>query len=310
MALQIKKAVKHDAKLRMSIAGPSGAGKTWTALTLAEELADGKPVLVVDTERGSASKYADIFNFDVIELESFSPTFYIEAIKLAEANGYSVLILDSLSHAWNGIGGLLELVDSIAKRKYGGNSFAAWKDATPLQNQLIDAITRANVHVIATMRSKQEYALEKDERTGKTSPKKVGMAAIQRDGMEYEFDVAVDMDVDNAMIVQKSRCPQLSGQVIAKPGADVARVLKSWLSGAPAPAPAERPTSAPTAITSQEVKEVYDECVNAGMCSNKPGFYNYASTVLGLNVNHDNVMALTHDQLNELRGSLIEEKVS
>lgn len=236
MAIQIKKAVKYDSKLRLSIAGPSGSGKTYTGLTLAHALADGKGVCVIDTERGSASKYADIFpEFDVVELDTFSPAIYVEAIKVVEEAGYGVLVIDSLSHAWNGVGGLLEIVDGIARRKYQGNTFAAWKDATPLQNQLIDTLTRANLHIIVTMRSKQEYVLEKDERTGKTQPKKAGMAPIQRDGLEYEFDVAVDMDIDNTMIVQKSRCSALAGQIVPKPGPDVAEILKSWLQGAPAP---------------------------------------------------------------------------
>lgn len=298
MALQIKKAVKYGSKLRMSISGPSGAGKTWTALTLATELADGKRVLVVDTERGSASKYADVFDFDVIELDTFSPATYVEAIKLAADNDYGVVVIDSLSHAWNGTGGLLEIVEQIAKRKYNNNTYAAWKDATPLQNQLIDAITRSPLHVIATMRSKQEYALEKDERTGKTSPKKLGMAPVQRDGMEYEFDVAVDMDIDNTMIVQKSRCSALSGQVISKPGADVAETLKAWLSGAPAPEPL---------LT---VKQVYEACYAANVCTNKSSFYAYACAILSENVSQDNVMALSQKQLKTLLDAAVEDKAS
>lgn len=300
MALQIRKAVKYDSKLRMSIAGPSGSGKTWTSLALATVLAGDKSVLVVDTERGSASKYADSFEFDVIELDTFSPATYVEAIKLAEENGYGVLVIDSLSHAWNGTGGLLEIVDGIARRKYSGNTFAAWKDATPLQNQLIDAITRANLHIIVTMRSKQEYILEKDERTGKTQPKKAGMAPIQRDGLEYEFDVAVDMDIENTMIVQKSRCPELSGQIISKPGANVAELLKAWLQGAPAPTPR-------TLLT---VKGVYEACLKSGVCTSKPSFYAYVSSVIGANISQDNVMQLSQSQLQELLDASREDKAS
>jgi nucleoside-triphosphatase THEP1 len=233
------KAVKFDSKLRMSIAGPSGSGKTWTSLTLATALANGGNVAVVDTERKSASKYADSFAFDVMELDTYHPQQFIDAIHEAEAAGYAVLVIDSLSHAWNGTGGLLEVVDAIAKRKNTTNTFIAWKDATPIQNALIDAITRSSLHIICTMRAKQEYAVETVN--GKATPKKIGMAPIQRDGMEYEFDVAADMDIDNNLIIQKSRCPALSGQVIAKPDSQVADVLKSWLSGVPVamPTPAE-----------------------------------------------------------------------
>ncbi len=230
--MQFKRAVKAESFLRMALAGPSGSGKTYTALAIAEALAAGKRVAVLDTERGSASKYSDLFPFDVIELDTFHPDRYVEVIHAAEEGGYGVLVIDSLSHAWNGTGGLLELVEAIAKRK-GGNTYAAWAEATPIQNRLIDAITRARLHVIVTMRSKQDYILEKDERTGKTSPRKVGMAPIQRDGMEYEMDVAGDLDHDNTLIIQKSRCPALSGRNFTKAGADVANILTEWLRGEP-----------------------------------------------------------------------------
>lgn len=234
------KAVKRDAKLRLSIAGPAGAGKTWTALTLATGLAEGAPIALIDTERGSASKYADVFSFDVMELDTFHPDNFVKGIHEAEAAGYAVLVIDSLSHAWNGTGGLLEIVENIAKRKNSTNTFTAWKDATPIQNRLIEAITSARLHIIVTMRSKQEYVIESVN--GKSVPRKVGMAPIQRDGFEYEFDVAVDMDIDNTLIVQKSRCPALTGAVIAKPDGKVAQTLKAWLhSDVPALPPAEKP---------------------------------------------------------------------
>ncbi|MBK9292826.1 MAG: ATP-binding protein, partial [Bacteroidetes bacterium] len=230
-----KPAVKHESKLRLAIAGPSGSGKTYSALAIGTAL--GKTA-VVDTEHGSAAKYADRFPFDVLEMEApFHPDRFVEAIAAAANAGYEVLIIDSLSHAWNGAGGLLEIVDQIAKRMKTANSFAAWKDATPIQNALIEAIVGARIHIIATMRSKQEYVLEQVERNGRTinQPKKVGMAPVQRDSMEYEFDVYLDMTIENDAIVQKTRCPALSGQVINKPGTQLATILREWLSGAPAP---------------------------------------------------------------------------
>ncbi len=232
-----KKATKFTSKLRMALAGPSGSGKTFTALLLAHGLADGKRVAVIDTERGSASKYADIFpEFDVTELDSFHPNNYVAAIREAEETGYAVLIIDSLSHAWNGPGGLLEIVEQITKRNQNKSSFNAWGEATPLQNRLIDAITRSKMHIICTMRTKTEYVIEQNER-GRSAPRKVGTAPVQRADVEYEFDVYVDMDIDNTMIVQKSRCPALSGQIISKPSASVAETLLTWLQGVPAPEP-------------------------------------------------------------------------
>lgn len=229
--MTFQKAVKHESKLRLAITGPSGAGKTYTALNIAKYLAG--PVAFLDTEHGSASKYADIFEFDVMELQPpYHPDRFGEAIRDAAAAGYKVIILDSLTHAWSGTGGMLDLVDQIGKRM-GGNSFAAWKDATPIQNRLIESIVGAPIHVIATMRSKQDYAQEKDDR-GKTVVKKVGMAAQQREGFEYEFDVVIDLDIDHNGIVNKSRAPVLADRVIAKPGREVADMLNEWLKGAPA----------------------------------------------------------------------------
>ncbi len=225
-----QKAIKRNAKLRLSIQGPSGSGKTYTALSIATNLNAGK-VAVVDTEHGSASKYADLFDFDVMELKApYHPDNYVNAIAEAAKAGYGVVVLDSLTHAWKGEGGILELVTEIAKRKYGGNTYAAWNDATPIQKRLIESIVGSSIHVIATMRSKMEYVQEKDER-GKSSIRKVGMAPEQRDDMPYEFDVVLDMNTDNEAIVSKTRCPELTGKLIAKPGKQVAETLAKWLIG-------------------------------------------------------------------------------
>ena len=234
------RAMKTDAKLRLALAGPPGSGKTFSALTLAHALADGQGVALIDTEHGSASKYADLFPpFDCVNLETFHPDLYVEAIKAAERAGYAVLIIDSLSHAWNGKGGLLELVDGIARRSKSGNTYVAWGEATPIQNRLIDTLLAAKLHIIATMRSKMEYAQEKDEQTHRTVIRKLGLAPIQRDGVEYEMDIVGDLDIDHTLFIQKSRCPALSGAIIPRPGPDLATILRSWLSGAP-PAEVER----------------------------------------------------------------------
>lgn len=226
------KATKHQAKLRLALIGPSGSGKTYSALAIASSL--GKKIAVIDTERGSASLYSDKFNFDVCELESFNPLEYVRAIDEAGNAGYDVLVIDSLSHAWSGKDGALEQVDQAATRSQSKNSFAAWREVTPLHNQLVDSILGAHCHVIVTMRAKTEYALEKDEKTGKTMPRKIGMAPIQRDGLEYEFTVVGDMDLQNNLIISKTRCSALNNKVYNKPGKDVANTLLSWLNdGAP-----------------------------------------------------------------------------
>jgi len=238
-----KKAVKTSAKLRLAIAGPSGSGKTYTALRVACALVPGGKVAVLDTEHGSASKYADLFDFDADNLEPpFHPNRYAAAIADAGKAGYDVLILDSISHAWMGKGGLLEEVDKVVARQRTANSYTAWKDITPIHQAFIEAILQAPMHIIATMRSKQDYVLETDDK-GKTRPKKVGMAPVQRDGMEYEFDVVLEMDAQNRGIVAKTRCPALAGEVLDKPGEDLASTLREWLTGA---APPSRPEQVPT----------------------------------------------------------------
>lgn len=229
-ALAFQKATKRQSKLRLALAGPAGSGKTYTGLLLAHGLAKGGSVAVIDTERGSASKYSDLWPFDVLELGDHHPERYIEAIHAAEQAGYAVLVIDSLSHAWMGNHGALSLVDDAAKRSQSSNTFGAWRDVTPLHNQLVDAMLASRLHLIATLRSKQDYVQEKDDR-GKTVVRKVGMAPIQRDGMEYEFDVFAALDADNTLIVGKTRCSALSGLVVNRPGEDIAERLLAWVEG-------------------------------------------------------------------------------
>lgn len=236
-----QKAVKREAKLRLAIAGPSGSGKTYTALAIGTAL--GGKVAVIDTEHGSAAKYADLFEFDTLPIgpgamlpdgspspfQNYHPQNFVKGIGMAIEAGYDAVILDSLSHAWNGTGGVLDIVEQASKR-FKGNSYAGWQEGTPAHNALIEGVVSANCHIIATMRSKQEYILV--ERNGKQAPQKVGMAPVQRDGFEYEFDVFMDMDIENNAIVSKTRCPALTGAVISKPGRELAETLREWLSGA------------------------------------------------------------------------------
>jgi hypothetical protein len=223
------KALKTDARLRLALMGPSGAGKTLTSLHLAQDL-DAGPIALIDTERGSASKYADQFDFDVLELDSFHPEHYIDAIHAANEGDYGALIIDSLSHAWAGKGGALELVDEAARKMKSSNTFAAWRDVTPLHHRLLDAILGTDCHVIATLRSKMENIQDKDEK-GRILIRKVGLQAVQREGVEYEFDVVGEMDLDHVLTITKSRCPSLADRVFSNPNGEVSAELKDWLQG-------------------------------------------------------------------------------
>lgn len=226
------RATKHESYLRMALIGPTGSGKTFSALSIATGL--GERIAVIDTERGSARKYSDRFSFDVLELESFAPTTYVEAITLAVIDGYDVVIVDSLSHAWIGKDGALEQVDRAAKR--GGNSFAGWRDVTPQHNALVDALLGCRAHLIGTMRSKTEYVIEEDAR-GKKVPRKIGMAPIQRDGVEYEFDVVAELTIDHNLCVTKTRMSELDGLVERNPGRALGQQILQWTRVEKAPEP-------------------------------------------------------------------------
>jgi hypothetical protein len=246
--MSFKKATRANAWARLGLVGPAGSGKTMTGLRVAHGL--GSRIAVIDTERGSASLYAGErgLAFDVLELESYEAEKFIQAIAQAEQAGYDVLIIDSLSHAWAGKGGILEFVDKAAKRS-GGGSFSGWRDATPLHNQLVDAILGAKLHIICTLRSKVEHVIE--QVNGRTQVRKVGLQPVQRDGLEYEFTVVGDVTQDHELIITKTRAAWLKDQIIREAGEDLGRQLAAWLSdGIPAPV-TTAPSSAKAATAAQ-----------------------------------------------------------
>ena len=183
-----QKATRVKTKARIGLVGTAGSGKTYSALQLA--IGMGGKIAVIDTEHGSASIYTHLGDYDVATIAPpFTTKKYLDLI--AEAGKeYDILIIDSLSHAWAGTGGLLEEVD---KRGGSGNKFAAWRDVTPMHNALIDAMLQSPAHIIATMRSKTEYIIEENDK-GKKVPRKIGMAPVQREGLDFEFSLVFDID--------------------------------------------------------------------------------------------------------------------
>lgn len=228
----IRKAERKKAKLRLGLAGPSGAGKTYSALKLAFGL--GGKIGLIDTEHGSGDLYAHLGDYDIIPLEApYTVAKYLEAIKTFEDADYNTIIIDSLTHAWSGDGGLLDKQGKIADK--GGNSYAAWRNVTPEHNSLVDAMLQSHCHIVATMRSKTEYVLETNDK-GKQVPKKVGMAPIQRDGMEYEFTVFLDIAVSHTATTSKDRTGLFDGSFF-KISEDTGVTLLQWLdAGVDAPA--------------------------------------------------------------------------
>ncbi|MEZ0066737.1 hypothetical protein ABIA32_002749 [Streptacidiphilus sp. MAP12-20] len=235
-------ATRQQSKARIALEGPSGSGKTFTALTLATTMDDR--VALIDTERGSASKYAvgkngQGFAFDTLQMTKFDPRDLVGALAAAGQAGYGAVVVDSLSHFWMGIGGMLELVDAIGKRGGGGGNFGGWKEARPFERQMIDALLAYPGHIIVTMRTKAEWVIEEDAR-GKKQVRKIGTKAEQREGLEYEFDIVGDLDQENTLVISKTRCPELTGGVINRPGEDLAATVLEWLAdGSSVPAVAE-----------------------------------------------------------------------
>jgi hypothetical protein len=226
--LVFQKAVKSQSKLRLAIFGPSGSGKTYSSLRIAKGL--GGNIAVIDTERGRASKYADRFDFSVLELPNPDINTYCQAIKAAQDAGFDVLIIDSLTHAWQE---LKQEVDKIARARYSGNTWAAWSEGNPKQKRFINAFLEFHGHVIATMRSKTEWVTETDER-GKTSPVRVGLSPEQGKNIEYEFDLLMEMNTDHVGTIIKDITGKFQDDLLEKPGEDFGRALLAWLmEGAP-----------------------------------------------------------------------------
>lgn len=244
-----QQASKQQSKLRMTLDGPAGSGKSYTALRFAHALtaAYGGRIAFIDTERGSASKYVGEapdsvpFAFDVLNLTVFSPEKYTEAIHAAGRLGYSVLVVDSLSHAWEGQGGALEL------KAKAGESWSAWRQVTPIHNRMVDAILQSPCHVITTMRSRMEYIQETDDR-GRVTIRKVGLSPIQRPGTEYEFDLVCDIDWAHILTVSKSRCSTVADFKVEKPGAEFMRPVIDWLSSGSGALVTERPVVTPLSM--------------------------------------------------------------
>lgn len=218
-----KKASKKQSKLRLAVFGASGSGKTYSSLRIASGMTD--KIAFIDTERGSASKYADKFNFDVLELDTFTINEYVEAINAANNAGYNVLIIDSLTHAWQE---LLQEIDEIAKAKYRGNTWSAWSEGTPKQRKLIDSILRFDGHIIATMRSKTDWVIETTDK-GKSKPVRVGLSPEQGKGIEYEFDMLMEVTPEHYANFIKDRTGKYQDKTIKEVGETFGKELISWL---------------------------------------------------------------------------------
>jgi energy-coupling factor transporter ATP-binding protein EcfA2 len=229
--LDFEDAVRAAEKARIALTGPSGSGKTYTALSIGTGLLPpGGTLGVIDTERGSASKYAGLFTFKTMKLPTFEPQALIRALAVAAARGIDVVVIDSLTHFWSGRGGALAQVDARTKASTSKNAFTTgWKDVSPLLLDMVDAILSYPGHVITTMRVKTEWVIQENDR-GKKEPTKVGMKLDQRDGIDYEFDLVGALNQDHVMVVDKSRYPTIEvGSAHERPDFSFGQTVAQWL---------------------------------------------------------------------------------
>lgn len=203
--MQLRQSERRKAKIKMAFQGSAGSGKTYSSLLLAQGLTNGdfSKIAIIDTENGSADLYAHLGQYNVLTLAPpFNPNNYIKAIDVCEKAGMEVIIIDSISHCWDY---LLDYHSSLA-----GNSFTNWAKITPMQKAFTDKILQCDAHIIATMRTKQDYVL--NQKDGKYIPEKVGLKAVQKDGLDYEFTIVFDVDIKHFAVSSKDRTGLFMGK--------------------------------------------------------------------------------------------------
>ena len=287
--MQLRKAQRSKAYLKLGIAAPSGAGKTLGSLLLAYGLMKEKyptisdkevweKIAIIDTENGSGELYVGaefggtkIYPYNAVTIDApFEVEKYTRAVKLCEDAGIEVCIIDSMTHAWSGEGGLLDKQNVIAKRT--GNSYTAWRDVTPEHKVFVGKLLQTPMHIIGTMRSKQEYVQEKNEQTGRSTVRKLGMEPEQRKGMEYEFTTFLDIDTDHNAFSSKDRT-SLFDQKMFTITPETGREFMRWLQEATDDKPEvvlESESPAKKAADMEKFKnEIVDLCVVLGGTKNK-----------------------------------------
>ncbi len=260
--MAFKKAVRSAVRVRIALAGPSGSGKTYTALTFAHAL--GKKIAVVDTERGSASTYVGVNNwqFDVDEPSNFDPGQLARTIRQAATEGYDVVIIDSFSHYWEGTGGSIELSEKLQS---GGNKFSGWAKVKERERDMMDAILGFPGDVIVTLRTKNEKVVEENER-GKKVVVDVILKPIQRDGIEYEFGIVGELDLANTLTIKKSRIDTFKvGDTFEHPDGEIIQQISDYLAaGQPLAPPQDYADRAVDMTDLEQLRALLDEVHRAG----------------------------------------------
>jgi len=285
MALTFQKARREQVRIKVSVAGPAGSGKTMSSLLMAygltraefpnisEQEVWGK-ICLIDTESGSGSLYVGkqvgpttIGEYNVINLvPPFEPQVFVDAIHMAENYKMNVIIIDSLSHAWAGVGGALDQQGAIAARS--GNSWSAWRTVTPQHNKLVDAMLQSPSHIIANMRAKMDYEQVTGD-NGKKQIKAIGMGVVMKDGIEYEFTTSFMLDYQHNANATKDRTGLFDGKYFVI-DANTGKQLYQWLSSGAVPAPQQPSVPAPTPASAPAAPEVDMERVNKAIAALNP----------------------------------------
>jgi hypothetical protein len=224
--MQLNKAERRQAVIKLAIQGPSGSGKTYSSLLLANGLVGNwNHIVVIDTENNSSHLYSHLGSFNVLSLsEPFSPERYIEANETCEKAGMKVIVIDSISQEWEGSGGIIETHGNMA-----GNSFTNWNRVTPRHNAFVQKILQSPCHIIATIRSKQDYVLT--DKNGKMVPEKVGLKGVTREGMDYEFTVVLDLDIKHQATASKDRTGLFTNPMPFMITEQTGIKIKTWCQG-------------------------------------------------------------------------------
>ncbi len=290
--LEFKHAKREQVRIKVSIAGPAGSGKTMSSLLMAYGLTRAEfpniseedvwdKICIIDTESGSGALYVGkqvgsttIGSYNTIQLSPpFEPAVFVDAIHMAENHGMNVIIIDSLSHAWAGAGGALDQQGKIAERS--GNSWSAWRTITPQHNKLVDAMLQSPAHIIANMRAKMEYQQITNE-SGKKQIKALGMGVVMKDGIEYEFGVSFMLDYDHVANATKDRTGMFDGKYFVI-DENTGKQMYAWLSSGAVPAPKTAeipaPSPAPSDLSDRIAKAiaVVDPLIVAAAAADKEG---------------------------------------
>lgn len=289
--LQLRKAERKKAKLRIGLGGPSGSGKTYSALLMANGMAPWEKIVMIDTENGSGELYSDLGPYNVITITPpFTPEVYIEAIRACERGEMDVVIIDSITHEWDGQGGCLEIVDKL------GGKYQDWGKVTPRHKAFIDKILQSTCHIITTVRKKQDYDMVKTS-DGKTRVEKLGMKEITREGFEYELTLNFELDIRHNAKAGKDRTGLFMDEPEVVIDQNIGKKLMAWANSGAEPSKADT-----NAQFKKDIVELCKELVpNFNWKTAKGGDYTTKVKELsGLDLTEQNYEAIV-EKLNQVR---------